>query len=277
MGLLSFRHIALNRPPWSVDITNKMSITHNTSIERSAETSAKFAHELANLLDGSMRNVSLVRSLMSDKTTQTETAKDESALLKRLQTAEHSMKQMATLLKNWLKDNHHPALIATSGQTLSDVLFQARELHAPAASAMGIEINIHVTGEAARLPAGPVFSIIANALRNSIEAISSNPKRQPGSGLIEVRAQVQTGQVRVAIADNGPGLSRELFDTTGIFRFDSTTKPDGHGLGLSLCRDIATSLGGNLRVSNRDEGGALVTLTYAAIENTTTGKQESRK
>ena len=213
-----------------------------------------------------MRNVALVRSLMGDKATQAQTAGDEAALLKRLQTAEQSMKQMATLLKNWLKDNHHPALIATSGQTLSDVLFQARELHAAAASAMGIEINIHVTSEAARLPAGPIFSIIANALRNSIEAISHNPNRLPGSGLIEVRAQVQTGQVRIAIADNGPGLARELFDTTGMFRFDSTTKPDGHGLGLALCRDIATSLGGSLRVANRDDGGALVTLMYAVNE-----------
>jgi two-component system CitB family sensor kinase len=130
---------------------------------------------------------------------------------------------------------------------------------------------------AARLPAAALFPVLANGLRNSIEAISADPARGEKPGVIEIAAQVQTGQVRLAITDNGPGLDRAAFDTGGIFRFGKTTKPDGHGLGLSLCRDIAANLGGALRLTNRDDGGALLTLTYPVAENMKTGKQESRK
>ncbi len=260
---MRFHHIALNRALIRVDITSKMSIQHNTTYDKTTENAAKFAHELANLLDGSMRNVALARSLMNDKSGAADAAA-ETDLLARLQTAEQGMKQMATLLKRWLADNHHPAQLSTTGMTLGDALSQARQLHAPAASAMGIEINLHITSEAAMLAAGPVFSVVANALRNSIEAIAADPKRGNGPGVIDVRAQLQGGHVRINIADNGPGLARELFDMAGIFRFNGTTKPDGHGLGLALSRDIATSLGGNLRVTNRDEGGAQVALSYPA-------------
>lgn len=270
----------LNHPWATVDIANKMSTLLHNTYDQAAGHAAKFAHELANLLDGSMRNVALVRALLNDPQ-DGPAANEEKDLLARLQTAELGMKRMATLLKAWLKDNHQVVAVSAGGQTLSDVLFQARALHAPAAEALGIDITIHITSEAARLPAGPVFSVIANALRNSIEAIAMHKEqgetRKDEAGLIEVRAQVQTGQVRISVTDNGPGLARELFDSAGIFRFNASTKEEGHGVGLALSRDIATSLGGNLRVTNRDEGGAQVTLTYAVQENTTAGTQESRK
>ena len=258
-----------------------MSTHLHKSYDRPASHAAKFAHELANLLDGSMRNVALVRALLSGPEGEPTVANEEKDLLARLQTAEVGMKQMATLLKGWLKENHQSFAVNATGQTLGEVLFQARALHAPTAETMGIEINIHITSEAALLPAGPVFSVIANALRNSIEAISTHREQKNISndepGLIEVRAQVQTGQVRISIVDNGPGLARELFDSAGIFRFNATTKEDGHGLGLALSRDIATSLGGTLRVTNRDQGGAQITLTYPAKETQEIGnrKQET--
>ncbi len=275
--MLRIRHIDLNRPPSPDDITQDMSTHLHNTYDRPAGQAAKFAHELANLLDGSMRNVSLVRSMLSGPSGERTVASEEKDLLARLQTAEQGMKQMATLLKGWLAENHQTVAVSSGSQTLSDVLFEARALHAPAAQAIGIDINIHVTGSAARIPAGPVFSIIANALRNSIEAIATDQdrsnRRAVETGLIEIRAQVQNGQVRISIADNGPGLPRELFDTAGIFRFNGTTKTDGHGLGLALSRDIATSLGGTLRVTNLDEGGALVTLTYASEKTIKAGQK----
>jgi signal transduction histidine kinase len=267
--LLRPRHIALNRPPRRVDISSKMSTPHHTepvptiSTPADIETAARFAHELANLLDGSMRNVALVRSLLRGPNEDEQAAKEEADVLTRLQTAEQGMRKMASLIKNWMTENHRPARLHDSTETLGAAINQARDLHHPAASALGIDIALHITADAARLPAGPVFPVLANALRNSIEAISADPRRKAGAGLIEVRAQVQAGRVRIAIADNGPGLSRNVVDTGGIFRFGESTKPTGHGLGLPLCRDIAASLGGTLRVANREEGGAQVTLTYA--------------
>ncbi len=231
-----------------------------------AASTAQFAHELANLLDGSMRNVSLVRSLLDDKDAPAQGAAAIAAtddLLLRLQTAEQGMKQMATLIKRWMQESGQPAVkLHRRGVTLQQAIEQARELHRPAAAALGIEIRAEVSDEAALLPAGAVAPVLANAIRNSIEAISDNPKHA-ADGMIEVRAEVRGGEVKLTIADNGPGLARSVVDFAGVFAFGLSTKADGHGHGLTLCKEIAEQLGGTLRVANRDRTrGAIVTLTY---------------
>jgi len=279
--MLRRRHTGLNRRPVVADIFSKMSTANHTAID-DVENTDRFAHELSNLLDGSMRNVALVRSLMhandGDEVHDAGAAAEDD-VLKRLQTAEQGMRQMAGLIKDWMSQRHiGEGLIGATtppdGETLGDAINHARELHHPAAAALGIEITVHVSADAARLPAGAVFPVLANGLRNSIEAISADPRRGGRAGVVEVRAQLQTGQVRLSISDNGPGLSRQVFDTGGIFRFGKTTKPGGHGIGLTLCRDIAANLGGALRLTNRDDGGALLTLTYPVGSQSAVGSQQ---
>ncbi len=246
--------------------TSGSSAAREASVHTGAATSAQFAHELANLLDGSMRNVALVRSLLDASDSPALAACDVAAnedLLLRLQTAEQGMKQMATLIKRWMHESGQPAAtLHRRGVTLQQAIDQAHELHRPAASALGIEIRTQVSDEAALLSAGAVTPVLANAIRNSIEAISDDENRQQ-AGVIEVRAEVRGGEVKLTIVDNGPGLARSVVDFAGIFAFGLSTKPGGHGHGLVLCKEIAGQLGGTLRVSNRDRTrGAMVTMTY---------------
>jgi signal transduction histidine kinase len=147
------------------------------------------------------------------------------------------------------------------------VLEHATRLLEPAAQLRRIRIVVRVSDAAAAVPAGSIYPILANALRNSIEAIAGDAGRDEGSGVIEVRAALVRGGLELTVADDGPGLSPALFDEQGRFRFGTTGKPDGHGLGLALCRDIAARQGGTLAVANRTPRGAVLRLLLPVVNS----------
>jgi C4-dicarboxylate-specific signal transduction histidine kinase len=70
------------------------------------------------------------------------------------------------------------------------------------------------------------------------------------------------GARELAVCDVGPGVAPEIRD--GMFRAFRTTKPNGLGLGLSICRTIAETHGGTLDFDPAFDRGARVVLTLPA-------------
>ncbi|MCP5155315.1 MAG: PAS domain S-box protein [Ectothiorhodospiraceae bacterium] len=105
-----------------------------------------------------------------------------------------------------------------------------------------------------------IEQVILNLVRNAIEAID-------GAGAQTRRVVLRTvcpspGSVQVQVVDSGPGLSEEAADA--VFTPFFTTKSDGLGLGLSICRTIADVHGGSLTAENAAGGGALLRFTLPA-------------
>jgi signal transduction histidine kinase len=66
--------------------------------------------------------------------------------------------------------------------------------------------------------------------------------------------------VEVVIADEGPGwLPKEI--ATHLFEAFQSTKRDGMGLGLAICRSITEAHGGNLRYEPNPGGGTIFRFT----------------
>jgi signal transduction histidine kinase len=63
-----------------------------------------------------------------------------------------------------------------------------------------------------------------------------------------------SGEILVTVQDSGPGLSTESFDH--LFDEFYTTKPDGMGMGLSICRSIVEAHDGRLWAVPHDGPGA---------------------
>jgi PAS domain S-box-containing protein len=99
--------------------------------------------------------------------------------------------------------------------------------------------------------------VILNLILNAIEAMSS--ANQATRELRVSSGNTESGDVVVAVADSGLGLSPANLER--VFDPFYTTKPDGLGMGLSICRSIIETHGGRLWVSANMPRGAVFRFT----------------
>lgn len=98
-----------------------------------------------------------------------------------------------------------------------------------------------------------VEQVLLNLLRNSIEAIVESGKPE-GSILIEAKL-AGADFVEVRVTDSGPGFTPERIEDA--FLPLSSTKPEGLGIGLPLCRSIIEAHGGQLRLDANPKGSSV--------------------
>ena len=99
--------------------------------------------------------------------------------------------------------------------------------------------------------------VLLNLIINSMDAME---KTEAASRHIEILAEpADEGQIEIAVKDMGAGFGpdqlQQLFE--GFF----TTKSDGMGMGLAICKTIIESHGGHIRAKNNEKSGACVSFT----------------
>jgi len=93
--------------------------------------------------------------------------------------------------------------------------------------------------------------VIQNLILNAMTAIHRN-------GGIRLKTELEGELVRISVTDDGPGIPAENLEKIFDPRF--TTKAEGMGLGLSICRQILQKLGGRIRAANAPDKGAVFTV-----------------
>jgi two-component system, NtrC family, sensor kinase len=94
--------------------------------------------------------------------------------------------------------------------------------------------------------------VFQNIVLNAMSAMEKE-------GQLSLSTALTADQVIVVIGDSGPGISEQ--DLPHIFEPLWTTKAQGTGLGLPICRDILERLGGAIEVDSRVGRGTTVSLT----------------
>jgi C4-dicarboxylate-specific signal transduction histidine kinase len=101
--------------------------------------------------------------------------------------------------------------------------------------------------------------VLLNLIMNGCEAMDGIPTDR----LLTLQTRVTLdGQVEVLVADRGSGIPPE--DLERIFEPFVSTKPEGMGLGLAVCRTIVAAHHGRLWATNNVDRGASVHFTLAA-------------
>lgn len=96
-----------------------------------------------------------------------------------------------------------------------------------------------------------IQQVLINLLKNAHEA---NPTKVD----VLLSMQVSVDSFEIQIKDRGKGMSENNL-SNALLPFYST-KAEGTGLGLPLCREIVEAHGGKISISNRKKGGLKVTL-----------------
>jgi two-component system, NtrC family, sensor histidine kinase AtoS len=132
----------------------------------------------------------------------------------------------------------------------------ADEVRDEAASRGGV---VRVTGEYPDIEGDEVLlkQALSNLTRNALEACveAGAPPRIDLTGTLDRRH----GLLRIAITDNGPGISAEALPR--LFHPFFTTKPKGTGLGLALVQKIVVMHNGRVTAMNASPRGARFEVT----------------
>jgi PAS domain S-box-containing protein len=104
--------------------------------------------------------------------------------------------------------------------------------------------------------------VMLNLIMNAIEAISE--VREGSRELLIRTSEVESGGVLVAVSDSGPGLPPT--NLARVFEAFYTTKSNGLGMGLSICRSIVEAHGGRLWATSNQPHGAVFCMMLPIVE-----------
>ena len=120
------------------------------------------------------------------------------------------------------------------------------------------EKRVEVSPKLAELPLvdghkGQLRGVIFNLVHNALEALDTTTDR---NRILRVMSELRgPDAIAVAVEDSGPGIDPDKLDR--IFTAFVTTKSQGMGLGLAICRMIIEQHGGQLTAASDGKNGAL--------------------
>jgi two-component system, NtrC family, sensor histidine kinase HydH len=112
-----------------------------------------------------------------------------------------------------------------------------------------VALDLHVAADLPTVAVDPgqFRQLVINLVLNATQALD-------GAGKIAVRLSADEHSLVLSVEDNGPGIAPEAHDR--LFEPLFTTRSNGTGLGLALCRRITEKHSGSIAAGNHPSGGA---------------------
>jgi signal transduction histidine kinase len=126
----------------------------------------------------------------------------------------------------------------------------------PAADEREVTLQTDLDPVTTRMGEGQLEQILDNLIANALDALS------PG-GSIRITATAAADRARIAVADNGPGMSHQQQQVA--FRRFATSNGGGTGLGLAIVDRLAVASGGTASLSDTPGGGLTVTIELPLV------------
>lgn len=226
---------------------------HAARVTTAGQMAAALAHELNQPLTATSASVNAVKRLIERSTFQT-----PDGVIDGLDEASDQVLRAGQIIRR-LRD------LVTRGETeqkREDLETLAREsgslaLAGPKGHTLKLIFRLDPGASQVLCNRVQIQQVLVNLVRNAADAIGAT---RPGVITISTKL-FDAENVEVAVADNGPGLPQIVLDRP--FEAFVSTKPDGMGLGLTICRSIVESHGSRLTTEPNPDGGTIFRFTLA--------------
>lgn len=147
--------------------------------------------------------------------------------------------------------------VEKSVEYLPALIEEASRLALIGAAEKGVNVRIALDPRATPVLVDKVQTqqVLINLMRNAIEAMETSTVRE----LAVTSALARHGMVQLTIADTGPGVPADIAEN--LFSAFNSSKTQGMGLGLSICRTIVEANEGRIWMEPREGGGSLFHFT----------------
>ena len=237
-----------------------------------AEVARRLAHEIKNPLTPIQLSAERLRRRYLEAST------TDMQLLDR---ATHTIIQQVEAMKgmvNAFGQYAHAPAVDVSRFALNELIIEVFELYRHQERPLTLNLELDDQLPPIEADAGRVRQVLHNLVRNALEATE-----QLANAVIGIRTRYHQnggrGMVEITVTDNGPGFLADIVDQA----FDPyvTSKPKGTGLGLAIVKKLIEEHGGQIRVRNRDGGGAeviiLLPLTSDLMESSGQRRTEEER
>jgi len=146
-------------------------------------------------------------------------------------------------------------------EDLNGVIGEAVALGLVGAADSDIDVKIELQPGIPQLPIDKIQiqQVMINLLRNAAEAVQQSKRRE-----LKISTRLDGDYASVSVADTGPGMPDDVAQR--LFQPFVTTKSQGLGMGLAICRTIVEAHGGRLWAEPNPGGGTLFAFVLPVSE-----------
>jgi PAS domain S-box-containing protein len=227
-------------------------LTHISRVNAMGELVASISHELAQPIMASTVNAKAsLRWLQHDPPELTRVREGTEKIIEAGTLASEIINRLRSLYKKAPPKQELVAINEVVGEMAGMMRGEAR--------GHGVSIRTDLKDDLPRTVTDRVQlqQVLMNLMLNGIEAMKDT------GGVLTVKSQLgEDGQIEIAVKDTGPGLPVRNADQ--IFDAFFTTKPQGSGMGLAICKSIVESQGGRIWANGDGERGATFHFTLSS-------------
>ena len=253
-----------------VDLTERIQVEAEIARQRESFHQKEKIAALGSLLAGLAHELNNPLSVVSGQSLMLEEAVDDEGIVQRAQRIREAAERCSRTVRTFLAMARSKAP-ERAPVSLNEVVRSSLDLVSYGLQSSGVEAELDLDDRVSDVTADAdqLHHLISNLILNAEHALrESSP---PRTLTISTRVDTDGRQVRLSVADNGPGVPPEIVER--IFEPFFTTKPGaaGTGIGLSLCRDIVSSHGGKIAYSDNEPRGAVFTIVLPLADGRAIG------
>jgi two-component system sensor kinase FixL len=221
-------------------------LLHVTRATSMGQMSSALAHELNQPLTAILSYVKAATRIVESPQLQADMLKEVLA-----KTADQTVRagDIIKRLRTFVEKREH----ASTPESINKLITEAIALGLAGVKDSGVQLHLQLSENLPPVNVDKVEiqQVLINLMRNAVEAMQISPSRH-----LSISTSLDgPGYIDVTIADTGPGMSPGVAQR--LFHPFVTTKSDGMGMGLNICRTIIEAHGGRIWLDISTEAGTV--------------------